>query len=144
STRGLDTYRDQHVRVVLGELAELAARADGAFVIVAHLNKAPTNDAFLRVANSIAFWNTSRSVILVTPGPYEPDTQRLVSQQKANYAPLAPVERHVLDRIQFEQVDPNSGEPTVTSRMRFLELVDDIDRGDVLETEGSCSPSSEA
>ena len=40
------------------------------------------------VANSVAFWNASRSVVLITEDPDEPDAHRLVTQRKANYARL--------------------------------------------------------
>src|SRR5262249_32097979 len=62
----LDAHKDQHVRVVLARLAELAEDADCAPVIVGHLNKAPTTEVYLRVANSSGFYNAARSVVLVT------------------------------------------------------------------------------
>jgi DNA repair protein RadA/Sms len=93
----LDAHKDQHVRAVLALLAELAEEADCAVAIVGRLNKAPTTDAYLRVANSVAFWNASRSVVLVTEDG-EGDS-RLVAQRKANYARLCPVERHRVEEV---------------------------------------------
>jgi hypothetical protein len=128
----LDTFKDQHVRAVLARLAAIAEDTDSAVIIIGHLNKAPTGDAYLRVANSVAFWNAARSVVLVTEDPDEPDHHRLVTQRKTNWAALAGVERHVIESIQLEHVDPATGHPIVTSRMRFVEKATDVDRGSVL------------
>jgi hypothetical protein len=129
---GLDTHKDQHCRHVLGQLARLAEEHDCAVVYVGHLNKAPTSEAYLRIAGSTAFYNAARSVILVTEDAEEPDRHRIISQRKANYAPLSPVERHVLETVELEHTDPTTGQPLTTARMRFLEYADDVDRNDVL------------
>ena len=47
----------------------------------------------------MAFWNASRSVVLITPDGDDEDGLRLVAQRKANLARLAPVERHRLEEI---------------------------------------------
>lgn len=128
---GLDTHKDQHVRLVLARLAALGAEHGCAIAIVGHLNKAPTTDAYLRVANSTAFWNASRSVVLVTEDPEEPEELRLIAQRKANWARRKPVERHRLEEVILDTVDPHSGFPIVTSRMVFVELTD-LSADDVL------------
>jgi hypothetical protein len=128
----LDTHKDQHVRVVLARLAELAEVADCAVAIVGHLNKAPSTDAYVRVANSVAFWNAARSVVLVTEDNGDDDL-RLVAQRKANYARLSQVERHRVEPIVLSNlIDPTDGRPVETARMVFLEHADDVDGGDVL------------
>ena len=38
----LDSHKDAHVRVVLGQLAKLAEQLGLAVVMIAHLNKAPS------------------------------------------------------------------------------------------------------
>ena len=126
----LNAWKDQDVRSVLGRLAELAEHADCAVAIVGHLNKAPSTDAYIRVANSIAFWNASRSVVLVTEDG--DGDSRLIAQRKANYARLCPVERHRVEEIQLDRIDPATGEPIVTARMAFVEYADDVDSADVL------------
>jgi AAA domain len=129
----LDAHKDQHVRHVLAQLAQLAREADCAIAIVGHLNKTPSQDAYIRVANSVAFWNASRSVVLVTEDPEEPDTQRLVAQRKANYSRLHPVERHRIEEIVLpDTLDAVTGEPIVTSRMSFIEFAEDVERADLL------------
>jgi hypothetical protein len=70
--------------------------------------------------------------VLVTADPLEPDQHRLVSQVKANWSALRPVQRHVLEEIQLERIDPETGDPIITSRMRFIENADDVDRNDLL------------
>ena len=128
----LDTHKDQHVRAVLAHLSTIAEETDCAIVMIGHLNKAPSGDPYLRVANSVAFWNAARSVILVTEDPDEPDHHRLVTQRKTNWAALAGVERHVIETIQLDHIDPATRKPIVTSRMRFVEKATDVDRGSVL------------
>ena len=95
-----------------------ASEEDCAVALVGHLNRLPSTDAYLRIANSMAFWNAARSVVLVTEDGDEENGLRLIAQRKANLAALAPVERHRLEEIVLPgTVDPESGKPIVTSRM---------------------------
>jgi putative DNA primase/helicase len=126
----LDAHKDQHVRAVLARLAELAEAVDCAVAIVGHLNKAPTTDAYLRVANSAAFWNAARSVVLVTEDG--DGDRRLVAQRKANYARLSPVERHRIEEVLTDSLDPETRERLRAARMVFVEYADDVDAADVL------------
>ncbi len=129
----LDSYKDQHVRSVLATLAELADRSDCAITYVGHLNKTPSREVYVRVANSTAFWNAARSVVLVTEdSPDEPDL-RLVAQAKANWARHRPVERHRIESIVLpDTVDAETGGMIETSRMVFVELAEDIERSELL------------
>jgi DNA repair protein RadA/Sms len=128
----LDAHKDQAVRHVLAGLAQLSEDEDCAVALVGHLNKAPEKDAYLRVANSAAFWNASRSVVLVTEDPERGEDYRLVAQRKANWGRLIPVERHRLEGIVLDALDPENGQPIETSRMTFVETADDVDRNEVL------------
>jgi hypothetical protein len=128
----LDAFKDQHVRAVLAQLTSIAEDTNSALVGIGHLNKAPSGDAYLRVANSTAFWNASRSVVLVTEDPEEPDHHRLVTQRKTNWSAQVGVERHVIESVQLEHIDPATGRPIVTSRMVFVEKATDIDASTVL------------
>jgi hypothetical protein len=126
----LDAHKDQHVRHVLAMLTKLAEETSCALPIVGHLNKTPSSDAYIRVANSVAFWNASRSVVLVTE---DEGDHRLVAQRKANYARLHPVERHRIEEIVLPgTLDPDTGLEIVTSRMVFVEFAEDVDSADVL------------
>jgi archaellum biogenesis ATPase FlaH len=128
-----DAHKDQHVRSVLAELAALAEEEDLAIAMVGHLNKAPSREAYIRVANSVAFWNACRSVVLVTEDTEEPDAHRLVAQRKANFARLAPIERHRIEAVVLpDTVDPDTGRPIETSRMAFVEYATDVDSEDLL------------
>jgi hypothetical protein len=132
-----DAHKDQHVRVVLAGLAELAEEADCAVAMVVHLNKAPSTDAYIRIANSVGFYNAARSVVLVTEDNGGGDDLRLVTQRKANYARLRPVERHRVEPIVLPQLlDPVDGKPIETARMVFVEFADDVDAADVLAGSG--------
>jgi hypothetical protein len=129
----LDAHKDQDVRVLLGQLAGLAEEADCAIVLVGHLNKTPSTEAYIRVANSTAFWNACRSVVLITEDAEEPDSHRLVAQRKANYTRLSPVERHRIEQVVLPgTVDAVTGEPITTSRMTFVEFAEDVNGDDLL------------
>ncbi len=81
----------------------------------------------------MAFWNASRSVVLVTEDGDEDNGLRLVAQRKANLSGRAPVERYRLEEVVLPGiVDPESGKPIVTSRMTFVEIADDVNSSDVL------------
>jgi len=132
----LDAYKDQHVRQVLAQLWRVAREEDCAIALVGHLNRLPTTDAYLRIANSMAFWNAARSVILVTEDGDDENGLRLIAQRKANLAALAPVERHRLEEIVLPNaVDPETGRSIVTSRMSFVEIADDVRASEILGTQ---------
>jgi RecA/RadA recombinase len=80
----LDSHKDRDVRVVLCRLAKLAEELRLAVVLVVHLNKSPSSDAYTRISGSVGFYNASRSVVVVTRDPLEPDWRRLVAQVKSN------------------------------------------------------------
>jgi hypothetical protein len=102
-------------------------------VIVGHLNKTPSSEAFVRIANSIAFWNAARSVVLVAEDPESPDELRLVAQRKANYSRLGAVERHRIEEIVLPNtLDPETGKPITTSRMVFVQHAPEVDGDQVL------------
>jgi KaiC/GvpD/RAD55 family RecA-like ATPase len=129
----IDAHKDQHVRRVLAHLTRIAEEEHCAIVMVGHLNKAATSDAYIRVANSVAFWNAARSVILITEDVSEPENHRLIAQRKTNWARMRPVERHRIEEILLpETLDPETGEPLVTSRMVFVEVAAEIEATDVL------------
>ena len=129
----LDAYKDQHVRQVLAQLWRMTREEDCAVALVGHLNRLPSTDAYLRIANSMAFWNAARSVVLVTEDGEDETGLRLIAQRKANLARLAPVERHRLEEIVLpDTVDPETGKSIVTSRMTYLEIAADVDPSGVL------------
>lgn len=129
----LDAYKDQHVRQVLMQLWRVSREENCAVTLLGHLNRVPTTDAYLRIANSTAFWNAARSVVLVTEDGDADDGLRLIAQRKANLAALAPVERHRLEEVTLPHaLDAETGKPVVTSRMRFVEVADDVKAAEVL------------
>jgi hypothetical protein len=129
----LDAYKDQHVRQVLAQLWRVGREEDCAIAMVGHLNRVPSTDAYLRIGNSTAFWNASRSVILVTQDGDDESDLRLIAQRKANLARLAPVERHRVEEIVLpDTVDPETGERIVTSRMTFVEVAEDVTGSEIL------------
>jgi hypothetical protein len=123
----LDAHKDAHMRVVLGQLAKLAEKLELAVVMIAHLNKAPGADPYLRINGSTAFYNASRSVLTVTRDPDE-DAHRLVAHHKSNYGVLAPFERWRLETVEI----PSMSGPIVVARLVFLAVADGVSRDDVL------------
>ena len=87
-----DAHKEQHVRSVLAKLAAMAEEHDCAVAMVGHLNKAASTEPYIRISGSTAFWNASRSCVLVVGDP--DGDERLIAQRKSNYARLHPVERH--------------------------------------------------
>ena len=131
----LDTHKDQHVRSVLGKLAKSAEETGAAIVAIGHLNKDASTDVYLRVANSMAFWNAARSVVLVTSDP-DDDECRLVSQVKANWSRGAGVQRWGVESIVLpDEIDAATGKPVETSRMAFLEFAEGVRADDVLRSD---------
>jgi hypothetical protein len=124
----LDAHKDQDVRVVLGQLAQLAERERLAIPMNAHLNKAPSADPYLRINGSTAFYNAARSVLTVTRDPNDPDWQRLVAHHKSNYGQLADVERWRIEPVTVVC----DGVPIETIVMEFVEIAEDVSREDVL------------
>jgi hypothetical protein len=127
-----DTHKDQHVRAVLSQLAQLAERQTCSIVLVAHLNKNASSDAFTRIGGSGAFWNACRSVITVSEDPEQPDDHRLIAQQKANWTRHGIIERHRIDELVLGTRDAASGKSIITSRMVFVEIADNVDLADLL------------
>jgi hypothetical protein len=126
----LDSHKDQHVRIVLGQLARLAERERTALILNGHLNKREdSRDAYVRILGSSGFYNAARSVVLMTPDPRDPDWQRLVCQVKSNYGPLGDIERW---RVMPTLVQGEDG-PVETMRIEFVEIADDVSRADVLD-----------
>ena len=123
----LDAHKDRDMRVVLGRLAKLAEKLNLAVVMIAHLNKAPSLDPYMRINGSTAFYNASRSVLTVTRDPTD-DANRLITLHKSNYGVLAPVERWRLETVEV----PSGAGPLSVARLVFLELADDVSRDEVL------------
>jgi hypothetical protein len=129
----IDAHKDQHVRVILAKLSALAERHECAVVLVGHLNKAPSREAYLRIGGSTAFYNAARSVVLVTHDRDDEPDLRLIAQEKANYARRKPVERHRIEEIALPGTpDPENGNPIITSRTVFVENAIDVDEGELL------------
>jgi AAA domain len=130
----LDAHRDQDVRRVLAGLHALADRQACSICIVGHLNKSPSQEAYIRVANSVAFWNACRSVVLITDDPQEPESGRLLAQRKANYSRVqAHPQRWRIEEIVLpDTVDAETGKPIETSKMVYVGVADDVESADVL------------
>jgi hypothetical protein len=134
-----DAHKDQHVRSVLGKLVAMARSTGCAVAGLGHLNKAPSKDAYIRIANSVAFWNAARSVVLITEDGQDDEEEgnddlRLISQVKANWSRLKAVQRHRIDEVVLpDELDLETGLPVVVSRMTFVEDLVDFDVSEVLD-----------
>ena len=142
----LDSHKDQHVRVVLGRLGRLAETYELAVVLVAHVNKASSRDAYIRVSGSVALYNAARSVVLVTPDPENPDSaepgdtepaSRIVSQHKANYSQrVAPSRYQIRPIVLVDELD-DRGRPLESSAMVFLEDAAGLELSELLAESSS-------
>lgn len=127
----LDTFKDQHVRSVLGQLRKVAEDTDSAIVGIGHLNKAPSSEAYIRIANSVAFWNAARAVIIVTE---EDDEHRLISQVKGNWSAGRAVQRWRMEPITLpDETDPSTGKGVETSRLVYVGFAEGVHAADVLQ-----------
>jgi len=105
----LDTYRDSHLRSVLGDLAALAARTGVALLFVLHLNKGERDRAIYRAQGSIAYVAAARAVHLVGFNPNDQQERALVCI-KINLAEKPPALAFAIVDGRFEW----RGETTLT------------------------------
>ena len=122
----LDAHKDQDVRVVLGQLAQLAEQRL-AVVMNAHLNKAPSADPYLRINGSTAFYNASRERAHrhARPGRGLAPAGRAPQVELRAAGPgraLAARDRRGAVRDRADR----------GRRMEFVEIADDVSRDDVL------------
>jgi hypothetical protein len=85
----LDSYKDAHVRSILGPLAALAERTNAAIVGIMHLTKNTQNRAVARLLGSIGFTAAARLLLIVAPHPTD-DAQRVLVWTKGNICSAAP------------------------------------------------------
>ena len=79
----LDAYKDQHVRFRARPARRNSPRDGLRRRVRRPPEQGPCRDAYIRVANTVAFWNACSWVVLITEDDGEP-TLRLVAQRKAN------------------------------------------------------------
>jgi hypothetical protein len=142
----IDSHKDTDVRRVLGRLQRLTEEADLAAVLIAHLNKAPGGDPYIRINGSVAFYNAARSVLTVTAEENDEDG-RLIAQHKLNLGRRSPVLRYRLETVVLPDVlDPEDGKPIDTARLVPDGVRDDLEAGDVLgsHSEGGATRRAEA
>ena len=96
--------------------------------MIAHLNKAPGADPYLRINGSTALLQRGRSVLTVTRDPAE-DAHRLVAHHKSNYG-AARAGRALAGRDR-SRCRPRAARSIVV-RLVFVEVADDVSREDVL------------
>jgi len=94
---GVDANRDQDIRRVLFELANIATRRQCAVICVRHLNKGDSAKAIYRGASSIALIGHARTGLLVAQDP-DDDTHRVLAVAKCNIAAKPPALRFVLEQ----------------------------------------------
>jgi putative DNA primase/helicase len=85
---GVDAFRDNEVRSVLGPLAQLAERHGVAVVCVSHLTKSRRDLALYRTQGSIGFVGAPRAILMA--GQDAETGERAIVPIKVNIAELAP------------------------------------------------------
>ena len=136
---------------MLGRFSRVAEERELAVVMVAHVNKASSRDAYIRVSGSVALYNAARSVLLVTADPDNPESMeagepggpepgpvfRIVSQHKANYARRVAPQRHEIRPIVLVDELDDRGRPLESSAMVYVEDAAGLDLAELLAESSS-------
>lgn len=86
-----DTSTDQHVRLLLSALKELAERTDCAVLLVRHMNKSPGGNPLYRGGGSIGIVGICRSAMACAPDPTDREgLRRVMAMTKCNLAAMPP------------------------------------------------------
>jgi putative DNA primase/helicase len=115
------SWSDQHVRLILAPLANLASERNIALVYLLHLNKTQSSDPLSRIGGSGGLVAGPRSVCLFSQDPQDPEgvrsPVRLLAHIKCNVAELAPTQEWRLEPI----VIPNAPKRDVrTARLTYV------------------------
>jgi len=112
-----DSYKDQHMRVVLAALDHVARETGCAIVYVMHLTKAAGSNPLQRIAGSVALTAAARSVVLMAPelDPHHPE--RILAHVKCNVAEKATPQRWEVKPIVIPNV---SGRDMRTARIDYM------------------------
>jgi hypothetical protein len=94
----VNSWQDQSVRTALTPLARLAEKHGCAVVVVAHLRKAPGNQAIHQIGGSIGFPALARSVLVLAQDPVNRD-RRILGQIKCNVGKLAPSLSYTVEQV---------------------------------------------
>ena len=147
---GTDTHNNAETRVVLGQLAEMAARRRVAVVAITHLNKSSAS-AMYRTTGSLAFVAAARASFVVVKDQDDPE-RRLVLSIKTNLAKnIGGVAYRIEETIDYQPIlvfepdpvydDPDEAlTPDLDDKRAALEdatdwLADELSTGGVLTTD---------
>ncbi len=126
-----NSNQDQHVRLAMAPLGQIADEFKLAVLAVSHLNKGQeSSKAIYRLAASIGFVAAARSALLVAPDPREgQDGKFLLGHIKSNLSVKAPTLQYSIVPMKVN-VD---GEVIETSRIQFdPHIVHEIKGADIL------------
>jgi hypothetical protein len=84
-----NTNRDQHVRLALAPLSEMATRLRIAVICIRHLNKTPSGNPLYRGGGSIGIIGAARAGLVVGRDPADPETF-VLANTKQNLGPPMP------------------------------------------------------
>lgn len=115
---GVDSHKDQDIRVVLHHLAAMADRTGACIILIRHLNKAGGSNPLYRGGGSIGIVGAARAAFIVGRDPDDPD-RRIFAVSKMNIAAEPPTlayrlvsaEGHGCARVEWE-----NGPVDVTAR----------------------------
>jgi len=69
----INAHRDQHVRLAMAPLKDLAEACQAVAVLILHLNKGEAREVLARIGGSIGIPAAVRSILLAGPDPDDPD-----------------------------------------------------------------------
>jgi hypothetical protein len=138
-----DSHNDASTRQVLDPLNQLASKLQIAVTGILHFNKARTDDPYLKLSGSTAFFNAARSVHYFgqTKDATDDDPKRYLICVKSNLAPLPKALAYEVEPHLASPVRPGD-EPANTSRLRFISEAE-INIGDFFSTSSSGSARAE-
>lgn len=116
-----NSHRDQHVRRILGPLAQISSTRDLATIGLIHMNKGDSQDALARISGSVGFSAAARSVLVLAADPDDPEgergTQRILAHAKCNLGRKMP---SITGKIEPALVSTGAGTKIPTSRFVLL------------------------
>jgi hypothetical protein len=103
---GINSWKDQEIRLGLLPLKAVAERTGAAVVVVAHLNKGISNDPLHRLGGSIGLPAAARSVLLLGRDPDDADgvegVRRVLAHVKTNMGAKAASVRFRIEDVALE------------------------------------------
>jgi hypothetical protein len=118
--RTINANSDQHIRSVLGPLAQLAEEFDCAVLVIMHMRKGASSDAFDSLLGSVGYGGAARAIMVVGSDPDDTgdaEYAHILATGKANLSRKAPALRY--RTVPAHVLTPNDPLGASTSRIEW-------------------------